>query len=273
MKQPASSTLSEKDLLKILQSRKYRGLDLPLSTLQDIAEKEALRGIPPKELEKAVREKLHQLVAPYLGDPDYAAESTRLSSLPAGDSTALREWCQGVLSCHASTRERIPMLDKFYQLIFTQIGMTKSILDVACGLNPFSLPWMPDSASFQYIAYDLHLPRVQLINQFFEKIGYPGRAIQQDISIYPPEFEADTAFFFKEAHRFEARQRGSSRILFERLQVRWIVVTLPAYNLTAQHPMRERQRALIEKSVSGTSWMIEEREIGGEMIFFIRKNG
>lgn len=273
MKQPASFTLSEEDLLKILQSRKYRGLDLPLSTLQDIAEKEALRGVPPKELEKAVREKLHQLVAPYLGDPDYSAQSDLLSSLPAGDSGALREWCQEVLSCHASTRERIPMLTGFYQLIFKQIGPAKSILDVACGLNPFSLPWMPDGTALQYIAYDLHLPRVQLINRFFGKAGSPGSAIQQDISIYPPEDEADAAFFFKEAHRFEARLRGSSRFLFERLRVRWIVVTLPAYNLTAQHPMRERQRALIEKSVSGMSWLVEEREIGGEMIFFIQKNG
>lgn len=273
MKQPAYSSLSEETLLKILRSRKYRGMNLPLSTLQDIAEKEAQRGIPPKELEKAVREKLHQLVAPYLGDPDYVAQSVLLSSLPPGDSAALREWCKGVLSCHASTRERIPMLAGFYQLIFEQISPAKTILDVACGLNPFSLPWMPDGTALRYVAYDLHLPRVQLINQFFEKIGSPGSAVQQDISIYPPEQGADAAFFFKEAHRFEARQRGSSRFLLERLQVRWIVATLPAYNLTAQHPMRDRQRALIEKSVSGMPWLVEEREIGGEMIFFIQKNG
>ncbi len=34
----------------------------------------------------------------------------------------------------------------------------------------------------------------------------------QDILIKPPDVEADIAFFFKEAHRFEQRQHGCNRI-------------------------------------------------------------
>lgn len=269
----AVSAMSETRILKTLESRKYRALNLPEATLLDIAEKELARGVPEKDLEKAVREKLHQLIAPYLGDPDYTVEEAKLDEIPSEDIDALKKWCLKILDTHASTRERIPNLAAFYKFIFAQVGNMETILDVACGLNPFSLPWMPGGADLKYYAYDLHQPRLALISRFFGKFNRAGRAIQQDISINPPEIQADAAFFFKEAHRFESREKGSSRRLFERLNVPWIIVTLPAYNLTAQHPMRDRQRALIEKTISGTGWKMEEKEIGGEMIFFIRKNG
>ena len=122
-----------------------------------------------------------------------------------------------------------------------------------------------------YHAYDLHTPRVHLINSFFKVYEMEPLAEAKDILLNPPKEIADTAFFFKEAHRFESRKKGCNRNFWISLPVKTIVVTLPAENLTGQHQMRDRQRSLIEKNIDGLGWSYEETEIAGEMIFIINK--
>ena len=271
----SAKTLSGDDISKmaerVLHSRKYAAMDLPPETVEDLIRQEIAAGKPAKEIEKAMREKLHQIIAPYLGDPDYEAEEQRLAEAAAEGEEAVRDWCMRILSIHTSSRERIPHMQDFYQAIFERIGTPKSILDVACAFNPFAFPWMGLPKSTVYRAYDLHAPRVHLINSFFKVYGLEPLAESRDILINPPETEADTAFFFKEAHRFESRKKGCNRNFWISLPVKTIVVTLPAENLTGQHQMRDRQRSLIEKNIEGLGWQVTETEVAGEMIFIIRK--
>ncbi len=263
----------EKMIRKILDSPKYRGLGIPPESVQDLLERELKVQNDPKQAEKKAREKLHQIIAPYLGDPDYpTAESALTEAADAGEQ-AVRDWCTAQLQSHASTRERLPMMAEFYGRIFEQIGQPESILDLACAIHPLAFPWMGLPRTTHYHAYDLHSPRIRLINQFFTAWGLEPLAEVQDILLSVPAVQADAAFFFKEAHRFENRRKGSCRDFFGQLQVRWIVVTLPAENLTARHQMRDRQRQLIQKAVEGRDWKIQEDEVGSEMIFFIDKHG
>ncbi len=254
---------------RILSSRKYAALEMPRETVTALIAQEAPLCKNAKETEKAVREKLHQIIAPYLGDPDYAAEETRLASLSG--ETALKDWALSMLNVHASSRERIPYMEAFYRLIFEKIGVPASILDPACAFHPFAFPWMGLSKETKYASYDLHSPRVRLINSFFMSYGMEPLAEVRDILLDPPTREADAAFFFKEAHRFESRKRGCCRAFWQALKVPVIVVTLPAENLTGQHQMRDRQRSLVERNIEGLGWTLEETEMNGEMIFIIRK--
>lgn len=256
---------------RVLSSRKYSAMDLPPETVRDLIRQEIAAGKPPKEVEKSMREKLHQIIAPYLGDPDYPLEEERLAAAAAEGEDAVRDWCLRMLSVHTSSRERIPHMTEFYQAIFERIGVPESILDVACAFNPFAFPWMGLPKTTAYHAYDLHRPRVHLINSFFKVYGMKPLAETKDILLNPPESIADTAFFFKEAHRFESRKKGCNRNFWISLPVKTIVVTLPAENLTGQHQMRDRQRNLIEKNIDGLGWSYEETEIAGEMIFIIDK--
>ena len=271
----SSKALSTEDIeeitRRVLGSRKYASMELPPETVKDLIQQEIAAGKSPKDVEKAMREKLHQIIAPYLGDPDYAAEEELLMKAAAEGDAAVRNWCLRMLSVHTSSRERIPQMAEFYRAIFERIGTPESILDVACAFNPFAFPWMELPKSTAYHAYDLHTPRVHLINSFFKVYGLEPFAETRDILLNPPETEADTAFFFKEAHRFESRKKGCNRDFWISLPVKTIVVTLPAENLTGQHQMRDRQRNLISKNIDGLGWTFEETEIAGEMIFIIDK--
>ena len=271
----SAKSLTEEDITqmaeRVLRSRKYNAVGMPADTVTDLIRQEIASGKPAKEVEKAMREKLHQIIAPYLGDPDYSAEEQRLAEAVARGPEAVEGWCRHILSVHTSSRERLPHLREFYSTVIEKIGTPKSILDTACAFNPFAFPWMGLPKETAYHAYDLHSPRVRLINSFFSAYGLEPLAEVRDILLDPPRIPADTAFFFKEAHRFEARKKGCNRAFWISLPVKTIVVTLPAENLTGTHQMRDRQRGLIEKNIEGLGWQLEETELAGEMIFIIRK--
>ena len=172
---------------------------------------------------------------------------------------------------HASTKERLPILADFYQKIFAITGIPTSILDLACGLNPFALPFMNLPASISYRAFDLHQPRIDLINEFFTLLGYPATAEKRDILVDPPQERADVAFFFKEAHRFEQRQHGCNRAFWESLNVNYLLVSLPTANLSGSHSMIDGQRILVERTIKDKPWSVQELVFDTEIVFCINK--
>ncbi|MEW6179324.1 MAG: hypothetical protein AB1522_05290 [Chloroflexota bacterium] len=272
-----SPSISEAEIqawmAKLRAMRKYRQLDLPDSLLRDVITAEFTRHSNSSEAFKAVREKLHNIIAPYLGDPDYPAAQAMLQAAFASENAnAVRQFCLSMLSSHASTRERIPLLEHFYKQLWEVTGMPATILDLACGMQPFALPWMELPPSTRYFAYDLHRPRVDLINLFFERSGFSGRAYHEDILVNPPQVEADAALFFKEAHRFEQRRRGACLPFFQALQVRWLLVSLPISSLRGTRNLEDRQRHLMQSILEGQSWQVVEIRFENELIFCIHKS-
>jgi len=273
MPDSTSADLIQNQVESILQSKKYRQMGIPVETLRDIVTEEMAHFRSSKDAQKSVRHKLHTIMAPYLGDPDYPAEQARLQQMPpdlAPDE--LRSFGTSILKAHASTRERLPILDAFYKGIFAHTGSPKTVLDLACGLNPFAVPWMGLDPGTQYYAYDIHQPRIDLINQFFVRLGMQPLARVADILLQPPQLEADVAFLFKEAHRLEQRRRGSNLPLWKALKVRHLLVSLPSSSLSGQHDLAERQQHLVRTIIAGQPWQVVEMTFGTEMVFCIEKN-
>ncbi len=257
----------------ILESKKYRALNLPPETVIDLIQLSLDHGLKPGQAVDEARKKLHNIVAPYLGDPDYEKEQAFLEgtgNFPSQEEA--RSFSLRMLESHASTQERIPLLDEFYKAIFAVTGMPVSILDLACAMHPFGFPWMGLPTDCVYYAYDLHQPRVDLINTYFKAAGVNGQAYYGDILLNPPAQQADVGFFFKEAHRFDQRKHGCNRPFWEALNVPWLVVSLPASNLTGRFDLADRQRKLVTETLAGLDWPVTEVLVGTELIFCIRKS-
>jgi 16S rRNA (guanine(1405)-N(7))-methyltransferase len=261
-------------LARILDTRKYRDSGLNPETVLDLIDQLAPKQTSEKALYKDVRRRLHNIVAPYLGEPDYAALTGRLDALEdtSPDSLELRAFCRGVLGEHASTAERIPHLDIFYEKLFAATGTPASILDLACGLHPLGLPWMNLPQTTEYHAYDILQPRIDFLNRFLHAFGMAPLAENRDILINPPELEADLGLFFKEAHRFEKRQPGCNRDFWASLRVDILAVSLPTENLAGTHSLLDQHRRLVEENLSGTG-IREEIQIENEVIFLIDHPG
>lgn len=259
---------------RILQSPKYRGKGIQPDTVRDLILKDAPNYNSSKELTKSVRRKLHNIVAPYLGEPDYKALTEKWLNIkgPSPDSPLTRTLCLDILSQHASTKERIPTLESFYAQIFEITGTPDSILDLACGHHPIGFPFMHLPISTRYHAYDIIQPRINFINLFFESLGLLPLAENRDILVSPPKIHADVGFFLKEAHRFEKRAPGSNRKFWEALNVDALVVSLPAHNLTGTHALVEQHRRLVDENLP-PSREIVNLQIGDEMLFILKKRG
>ena len=258
---------------KILANRKYRRLNVREETLQDLMRQVQQEGVPPRQVEKAVREKLHHIVAPYLETVDYAVESEMLESIPAGNEQALREFAAKMLRSHTSTAERMPVMETLYAFVSEQLPQKDAltILDLACAANPFALPWMHLPVGTRFLAYDLNGARVDLLNRFFQKYDLNAQAFHQDILVDVPQEPADAALFFKEAHRFEQRQKGSTRIFLEQLQIPLVFLSLPARSITGRHDLRDKHTKLVMQAMDGTGWQLQIKEFGEEILYCIRK--
>jgi 16S rRNA (guanine(1405)-N(7))-methyltransferase len=264
----ASDTL----IAEILANRKYRELGIPTATLRDLLEKELPNHRSPKDAVKAVRRKLHNIVAGYLGDPDYASAGDLLeAAFQADQPEGVKAACASILARHASSKERLAILADFYPRLFALTGQPRVILDLACGLNPFTLPWMGLPLSTRYQAFDIHRVRVQFINDFLTLYGMAALAEVRDILIDPPIVHADMAFFFKEAHRLEQRRKGANRELWQSIDVNWLIISLPITSLSGQHDLSTSMRQLVYKTVKGFPWQVQEIEFENELVFCIKK--
>jgi len=91
-------------LAKIQSSRKYQELGLPEETLRNLLEQELARHAKPAEALKSARAKLHNIMAPYLGDPDYTQAAEDLQQAFAQGEAAVQATCTEILRQHDSTR-------------------------------------------------------------------------------------------------------------------------------------------------------------------------
>jgi len=253
-------------------SRKYRSLNLPDEFLLDILGTESKVHSDPRMLEQVFRRKVHEVVAPYLEKINYPLERTRMIQVfESNDPAQIDAYCLDLLSKHSSTRERIPFLHDIYSALFNVTGIPGIILDLACGLHPFSLPWMGLKKNIAYHAFDIHMPRVDLINQFLALSGYISLAEQHDILVSPPINAADVTFLFKEAHRIEKRKPGATNHLLQMINSEWVILSLPVSDLKGHHDLSGKHRQLINSVVPNKFGLVHELTIGGELFFFLAK--
>lgn len=256
----------------IKQSKKYR--DTHEETIRQLAAVALERHKKTKDATKAVRKRLHSIMAPYLGDPDYAAASRDLqSAFAANDTQKIKDVCYDALHSHLSTRERLPIMEAFYREIFQITGTPKRLLDIACGLNPLAFPWMGLPNTIQYLAYDIHEPRIDFINFYFKLQGLPQLARMQDVALNFPQEEGDVALFLKEMPRFERNYPDTGRDFLQALRVRFVVVSFPSVSTHGGRNLTERYRQFFAKLTDGLNWQITELLFDGELVFIAEKPG
>ena len=63
-----------------------------------------------------------------------------------------------------------------------KLSRETAILDLACGLNPLALPWIPLSPGGQYYACDIYADLAGFIRQFLSHLGVPGEVRLLDLT-------------------------------------------------------------------------------------------
>jgi len=260
----------EKMVKKIHKMPKYKNVEIPIETIESLIELSYPISKNLADLEKRVREKIHNITALYLGEIEYKNAIDEFRQIK-NDQTALKEFSLEKLEAHASTKERGHELTALYQKLFNRIGECKTIADLACGLHPLGLPFMDLPLSTGYYAYDLNKARVDFLNVFITEQGYSGGCYHQDILIHPPSIEFDVVFFFKEAHRFEKRQPGVMQMFLEGINASKIVVSLPLHSLGTNSKLSEKYGKDLYEYAANRGWSFDSFEHGNEVFYIINR--
>jgi len=271
MKPPEPNAM-EDIISAALSGQRYRSIDPGFA--RQVAANEASRGRRGRELVKAVRNKLHQVGGAYLDEiPPYEQWVGELAALPAERADPrLRDFCIKCMRGHASTRERLPILDSFFETILHPLAPIHSILDLACGLNPLALPWMPVGSDCAYSACDIYSDMIGFINSYFIRLGQKGQAVQCNLVDVPQTHPAQVASLLKAIPCLEQADKEAGSRLLSAIQAEHVLVSFPAHSLGGRSKgMVRNYEAHFLQLVEGMSMKIKRFEFPGELAFLLSR--
>ncbi len=229
-----------------------------------------------KEAVKATKNTLHQIGGAYLnGHIDYPAWLNTLRSAgQTADQQQLRKVCRKLMSYHASTRERLPILEQFYSEIFAALPPVSSILDLACGLNPLALPWMPLAEHVTYSTYDIYSDMMDFLQAWFIMQGKMGSATVCDVLHACPSQQADVAFLLKAIPCLEQLDKRACHQLLPKIQARYLVVSFPVSSLGGRKKgMIEHYETAFREMLKEQHWDVKRLVFESELVFIITTDG
>ncbi len=254
---------------RLRQARKYR--HLCEDTLYRVADWAGRRHPNGKAAVRAAKRKLHQVYGAYFDAFQFARVEDLLGRLsPSLPDADLRTVCYEILQCHASTAERLSMMAGFYRDLFEEIGQPRTLLDLACGLNPFALPWMELDRAARYVAYDIDHRLVCAVNDFFRCVGRDPGAACRDILVSGPDLEADVVFLFKSIPCLEQQVKGAGIGLLRRLRADYVVVSFPARTLGGREKgMAQHYDALMDRMVDALKVSVRKMAYPAETFYVL----
>jgi 16S rRNA (guanine(1405)-N(7))-methyltransferase len=255
----------------VASSKKYRSVCQ--ATVRRLAARELAHQGDVQAALKATKRRLHQVYAAFEVGIDFEAEYRRLeAAYQTGADDEIRATCQRLLGLHSSTRERLPILSRFYEGIFAITGQPASVLDLGCGLNPLALPWMGLSAGTPYVALDIDADRICFLNRYLALAGRAPSARCQDILSQPPGDAADLAFLLKMSPTLERQEPGSTQRLVEGLRVARVVVSFAVRSLGGQERgMRNHYQHRFQEMAATRGWLVRALPFATELAFVVEK--
>ncbi len=257
---------------KVQANKKYEAITPDL--VRRLSKSALARGLSGKSAVKDVRNKLHQIGGAYFKQKiDYSQSLKDLKETNKSlNSDQLRQFCTRMMGLHASTAERLPILEDFFRTCLAPIAPIKSILDLACGLNPLAIPWMPLQSDFSYHACDIYIDMLSLVQSFFDHLGIDGTTEACDLVGEVPAKPAQVAFLLKSIPCLEQVDKEIGIMLLENIQADHILVSFPVQSLGGRDKgMPNFYQDHFFEMISGKPWGIKKFTFQTEMAFLVTK--
>lgn len=253
-------------------NKKYNAL-CP-ETIKNVISIEIQKYKSTKNAVKSARKKLHLILADYLTRINYSkAEKELNSAFLTENHDKIKNVCLTIMEKHASTRERIPILEEFYSDIFKITGTPKKLADLACALNPLSFRWMRLPKNIHYYAFDNNINNVELLKSYFHLESLNPLPIWKDIFCNPPELFFDVSLLFKMYHCLEHRQKGAGWQVVEKIPTQWIAVSFPTRNLANRKAdIFGNYKDFLLNNIKKNNWDFHLLEFLSELVLLIKKN-
>jgi len=254
----------ETEILKLLKQDK--------KALQTILQ-EKTKSESYKQIIKSVRAVLRKVYGAFQVEDSFRRK-TLLKELSAVESNS-EEYLlihKKLLLTHASTKERLQDYEIIYRKIFAKTGHPKTILDLGCGLNPVSIPFM-NLKKVHYIASDINKDDLRFIEDYFGIEGIDGETMHLDLKKKDAAKKipkADVCFLFKVLDPLEqSKSHKLSEILIQAIPAKWIVVSF-ATRTVAGKAMRYPERGWIERMLDRINYKYTKFKTSNEIFYIIQ---
>ncbi len=260
-------------LMEQVQSNpKYRAIMPDL--VKNLCQKAIQNGLTGKAAVKEVRNKLYQIGGAYFKRKvDITQARTNLAQLPKKiQASEVKQFCLEQMQAHASTAERLPIIETFFKTSLASISPIESVLDLACGLNPLALPWMPLADDFSYQSCDIYLDMLGLIQTFFDHFIIQGRTCACNLASGIPQEHAQVGFFLKSLPCLEQLDKSIGTRLLEELRTDHILVSFPVHSLGGMNKgMPAFYREHFYDLIAEKHWEVQEFCFETELAFLVSK--
>ncbi len=256
-----------KAVQQILKAKKYTNLSP--DTIQRILEWAEIR-VKKKEIDKAARKKLHQIYGAYFDQRSASAFERAIQGKPESPEE-IKAFCRELMDLHSSSQERLDDLSAFYEKIFEITGLPQRMIDLACGLNPLSYPWIYDHGAIPYMGYDIDQKTTQLMNDLLVSFGFPAQVSFNDVFLNIPEHqESDVIMLLKALPCLEQQEKGVSLKLLTEIKCRFLVVSFPSKSLGGKSKgMEANYEAFLNSVVDDSSHAIHKITFEREIVYVL----
>ena len=172
-----------------------------------------------------------------------------------------------ILNSHSSTRERLPYYKELYTKIFNLTGKPKKLLDIGCGVNPFSLQFM--ECKPEYYAYDLSKEEISAVNKYFSLVKVKGRASVKDVLTIKRFPIVDVAFIWKMTDMFDLKKgHKKTEEVLRKIKAKHLVVSFATQTMSGKQ-MNVPRRPWFERMCKRLNWQFTILEFPNELFYIV----
>lgn len=223
-----------------------------------------------KDALKAIKTQLHIIHGAFY--PDRCHDQAQ--ALIAGGQYTDRELSLKLMELHPSTRERLPVLERFYSFLTPYTQGAKTVLDIGCGFHPCALPFMELPRDALYRAGDIDHDTLEVIRAFFQRLQVSCDIRIMDAAREAPEETADVAFLFKLIPVLEQQKKGLGYRLLQSLRAKHIIATFPVKSLSGrEREMEQFYSRQFEQNLPAGLGIVGKEVIGMELVYIVEGGG
>ena len=254
-------------LEKLMRSKNYRDV-CPDAICRIWSECEA-KYKKVKDVDKAVREALHGISGAFMTPQEASQLGYDMHAWHISRSDVDLD---RMLSRHASTRERLPLaeIDALYERIFATTGRPRSVLDLACGINPIYL----GARGIETTGLDMSGAAVYAVNCFHESYGMPVSAVCADL-LHPgaiPGVRFDAALMLKLLPLMERQREGAAARAMDAVNAQWLVVSFPTRTLGGRNVgMAASYSQWMQAHVLSKKTIVDSFEVKNELFYILKE--
>jgi 16S rRNA (guanine(1405)-N(7))-methyltransferase len=195
-----------------------RNLKFSNDAIERIKSKLSSKISDEKKLNKELKKELYEIHSNYYKNFNYALALNELKKSQG------KETHEKLLKKYDSSR--FIVLKDLYEKIFRITGEPRVLIDLACGLNPLTLPWMNLAKNCEYYCYDLEQNLIDFLNDYFKIMKKSHEAFLCDALASPSALKSDVALIFKSSTCFEWQSPKSTAKLLEKISADYIVISV-----------------------------------------------